>query len=116
MAQGSDLSLITEPLGLLLAAQAEQREILIHLEQREVPDIAGITHRLGEIEDALVRLQTTPCTLPPLPWCRTLLRIGVWVLAGYLLCWATARWVPTWALPAGFTRPAASVTTQKGKF
>jgi len=116
MAQGSDLSLITEPLGLLLTAQAEQREILIHLEQREVPDMAGITRRLEEMTDALVRMQALPQRRPALSCGRTLLRIGVWVLVGYLLCWTTARWVPTWALPYGFTRPAAPLTTQKGKF
>jgi len=116
MVQGSDLNLITEPLGLILTALAEEREILIHLEQREVPDMAGITRRLEEMTDALVRMQALPQGSAGLCWGRTLLRIGVWVLVGYLLCWTTARWVPTWALPYGFTRPAAPMTTQKGKF
>jgi hypothetical protein len=112
MAKDTDVNAVTEALDHLLEVQEQHTEILTHLEQREVPDLAGLTRRLEEVADAVERLNV------PEPPQRVSWRLpGVLLLAavlGWGICWLTARWLPSALLPPGFSRVTPAVP-QKGR-
>lgn len=107
-----DLLVITEGLQQILETQADDHAILERLERRPTVDLGGVERRLDDLADSVTR------QAPPRPrsdrqgwgWSAVLIWVIPWVLAGYLLCWSTARYLPTWYLPPGFGR-----TGGKGK-
>ena len=101
-----------EAVDHILEVQEQHGEVLIHLERRPIPDIDGLTRRLGEIADAVERL--TPVeTLKPAWWAVPAMLTGVFVL-GWIICWGTIRWMPSDMLPPGFSRVVP--VPQKGRF
>jgi len=112
MAAATDLTAINEALDDLGAMLTHHGEILTHLEQRAVPDIAGVARRLEDVADAVDRLKApVPVTRP---WWYTPAAVGMALVLGWGLCWGTVRWVPGGMLPPGFSRMEPA--KQKGRF
>jgi len=112
MATATDLTAINEALDDLGALLTHHGEILTHLEQRAVPDMAGLARRVEEVADAVDRMKApAPVTRP---WGYTLAAVGMALLLGWGLCWVTARWLPGGMLPPGFSR--VEPLKQKGRF
>ena len=112
MAAVTDLAAITETLDDLGALLTHQGEILAHLEQRAVPDIAGLARRLEEVADTVDRLKAVDPVSRP--WWYTPAAVGLSLLLGWGLCWMTVRWLPGGMLPPGFSRMEPA--KQKGRF
>jgi len=112
MATATDLTAINETLDDLGAVLTHHGDILTHLEQRPVPDIAGLARRLEDVADAVDRLHAPEPAIRP--WWYTPAAVSLALALGWGLCWATVRWLPGALLPPGFTR--MDPVKQKGRF
>ena len=112
------LDLLLDAANHLEEVQQEQGEILFHLEQRPIADLAGIERELRWMADAIHRI-VTPYIERPVrlrPWWLTPGLLTVAVLVGFVVGLAWVSWVQTHRWPLAW--PGAvqqSVPVKKGR-
>lgn len=113
------LMVIQKEHGALLAYHGD---ILTRLEQRPIPDIAGLARRVDDIADAVDRLKA-PEPVQHRWWHRPMSVRRWWhvvcivllaMVTGWSLGWFTVRWLPGSMLPPGFSR--VEPVKQKGRY
>jgi len=102
----SDSTLVA--LADLQDGMAEMREMLVHLEARPIPDLAGTERRLDEFADAMDRMYTL-LVRPRRPWWHVPAILTLAILLGFAVGWASVPWVRQIVVPPTVTQPAPPV-------